>query len=218
MSSITSDLRLYNPWTDELTEMSIAMYGIYEPTSEMILSMSVEALNDNWSKIGKMDVGRDKLDIYRSKGVGREFLAGRIMKSDNSKESFEINLRANTSIRKSIQHEFKYKYPVINMDLIEVSKTRRGMGIGTKFYMFIAQTLNINVMCDREQYFLARKLWTKLSLSKLVNMDLIDIDAGEVIEKNIILDPHGPDDMDFDERVWDYTDAKEDLRLIIKCK
>ena len=39
--------------------------------------------------------------------------------------------------------------------------------------------------------------------------------SGSIIERNVKLH-HGIEDYDFDERVWDYTDSKKHVRLVLK--
>lgn len=71
-------------------------------------------------------------------------------------------------------------------------------------------------MSDTEQYFGARKLWSKLSNKPKLTVDLLDTRTCNIVHKGIKID-HGPLDWNVDSRVWSYeSDDLVHLRMILK--
>lgn len=75
--------------------------------------------------------------------------------------------------------------------------------------------MNFVIMGDSQQYFGARKLWSKLSKSSDVIVDLVNIKTKKVLKKNITLH-QGNSEEDFDKAVWSLDTSKENIRPILK--
>ena len=64
--------------------------------------------------------------------------------------------------------------------------------------------------------FGARKLWSNLSKSDTVKVDVFDTNKCQVVYKNYIIN-HGNEDYEFDTNIWSYDDnIIPQIRLILK--
>lgn len=86
-------------------------------------------------------------------------------------------------------------------------------GIAFTVYKYLV-SIGYNLLGNKEQYFGARKLWSRLSKETDVKVDIVNIESGEIIHNNIDLH-HGTDDWDFDTRLWSRNDDKNHIRPIL---
>lgn len=112
---------------------------------------------------------------------------------------------------------FKNKFKLNNaykVDEIISIPAYRGTGLGMNLYKLWV-TNGLNIFGDFEQYFGARKLWSKISKESDVTVDIIDIIKGEYLEKNATVH-HGDFDHEFDDRIWSRGNEKYNIRLLLK--
>jgi hypothetical protein len=150
------------------------------------------------------------LQLYQYVGAKDHYKLGRSI-TLNGELKFAVYLE----IDLSPVHSLLGLKNVFNVDSVAVSTTNQGAGIAKALYLHFVKKLKFNILGDEEQYFGARKLWTKLSQTEDTTVDIIDIDKNEYIEKNVILH-HGHYDHEFDDRVWSYGHEKKHIRLILK--
>ena len=195
-----------------LKEMSIAGYGDWNPSKEMVGTISTLVLKKNWKQVGKLKI--DKLDyfIYH---LEDNYVVGNFMTSSEGDEKFEIDFEIKLTEHKSIAHSFQLKKKLMNVDGVMVAKTRQARGIATAMYKFLVKKEDYIILGDEIQYFGARKLWARLSKSLDVKVDIIDIDTNKYLEKDVTL-KHGTEDWEFDNRVWSYDVDKKHIRLLLK--
>jgi len=197
---------------DYLKEMSIAGYGDWTPSKEMIGTITEFIINKKWTFVDDIDLKGTEYKIYKQ---GIEYILGNFITSTEGKVEFEVDFRIKLTEHKSIQYSFKFNKSLVNVDGVKVKETSQGYGIATFMYKYLVHKENFIILGDEIQYFGARKLWARLSKSLDVVVDIVDIDKSIFIEKNVTL-THGNYDHEFDERVYDYDDSKKDIRLILK--
>ena len=96
-----------------------------------------------------------------------------------------------------------------------VGTTLKRAGISTYMYKYFVKKLKYTIIGDTEQYFGARRLWSRLSKEIDVIVDIYDFKNDKVLEKNVILH-HGNYNNDFDEKLWSYSKDKHFTRSILK--
>lgn len=195
-----------------ITEMSIAGYGDWTPSGEMIITLSTFILKKNWKFVDKLKIKDFEYDIYKQND---EYILGNIITSSEGETTFEVDLKINLREHKSIAHSLKIQKRLMNVDGVKVKETMIGFGLASAMYEFLVSSENIVLLGDEIQYFGARKLWAKLSKNLKLIVDIVDIDKGVYLERDVKI-YHGLEDYQFDERIWDYSDNKKYIRLILK--
>ena len=197
---------------DTLNEMSQAGYGNWKPTKSMISTRGATGFRVNWNHIKDIKIDNDNIGLYQ---LDNEFIAGIFINTDEEDEEvFEVNFHIKLSERKDVKSLFKLNQKVYNVDRVEVAINKRSLGIATKIYKILVNDFNYIILGDELQFFGARRLWTRLSKSLDVVVDIIDIDKNVVIEKDAKL-KHGSKDWEFDKRVWSREIDKNDIRLLL---
>lgn len=103
-----------------------------------------------------------------------------------------------------------------SVDIVRVVEEYRGSGIATELYTSLATKEKINLLSDIEQYFGARKLWTKLSKKPTLVVDILNTESCEFVYSGIKIE-HGKLDFEIDDRVWSYENNElEHLRMVLK--
>ena len=198
-----------------MNEMSIAGYGDWEPSKEMIGTKSALVLRKKWFKIDNIRTYTNKtLEVYKD-SKSEYFIAGNFITSSEGDERFEIDFEIEMKEHKGIASDFKIKQRLMNVDGVRVKTTKQGDGISTEMYKSLVKNENIIILGDEIQYFGARKLWSRLSKSIDVVVDIIDVKTNIYLEKDVLL-KHGNEDWDFDNRVWSYDYDKKNIRLLLK--
>lgn len=196
-----------------LEEMSIAGYGDWTPSKEMVGTKSALVVKKYWKECGEIIALKSGLK-YKVLRLKNEFIAGNFITTSTDDELFEVVFKITLTEQTIISRSFKIK-PLMNVDGVFVTDTVRGDGIAISMYKFLVKEEKLNILGDEIQYFGARKLWARLSKVSDVKVDIIDISKEEFIEKDVVLH-HGSEDWDFDNRVWSYTVQKKDVRLILR--
>ena len=101
------------------------------------------------------------------------------------------------------------------VDTIYVAEDFRRDGLATKLYCYFAIKHNFTILGSDMQRFGARRLWSKLSKNKDLNVSIIDFSTDEIIDSNVTI-YHGTEDSDFDKRVWSSDNEKLNIRLLLK--
>ena len=200
---------------DYIKEMSIAGYGDWKPSKEMIGTKSAFVVRSKWVKIKKFTTRSNRELILYKSPKGFEYIAGEFKITSNNEEIFEIDFEISLTQHKSIANSFKIKEKLFNVDGVKVKENKQGDGIAYNVYKILVKNEKFTILGDEIQYFGARKLWSRLSKSLDVVVDIIDINKEQYIEKDVLL-THGNYDHEFDKRVWDYDDSKISVRLILK--
>ena len=195
-----------------LKEMSIAGYGDWNPSKEMVGARSKLVIDKHWKQVGELKVSNREYLVYHLENT---YLLGNFMTSSEGDEKLEVDFEIRLNEHKSVAHSFKLTKKLMNVDGVMVAKTRQGDGIATAMYKFLVKKEGYIILGDEMQYFGARKLWAKLSKSLDVKVDIVDVDSNKYLEKDVTL-KHGTEDWDFDNRVWSYDVDKKHIRLLLK--
>jgi hypothetical protein len=106
---------------------------------------------------------------------------------------------------------------VYNVDGVRVVTKCQGTRIAAGMYTHFVKNNDMIILGDEEQFFGARKLWTKLSRMEDVCVDIIDLKENKIVETDVTL-YHGSNDWEFDTRVWSYDKDLSHIRLILRNK
>lgn len=106
-----------------------------------------------------------------------------------------------------------YKNLVEARDLVILKEYQR-RGLATALYKFIVNNLNYTIMSDDTQYNGSRLLWNVLSEELDMQVDIVDVNTEEVLEKNIIL-KHGKEPKDINKKYWSDDSSKINIRFIL---
>lgn len=194
---------------DDLSDQAIAMKGDWDAKDDLG-SKSLLMLNKEWTYI--TDLKNMKLYKHNSANA---WILGNIKTIDGEeKQRFSVTFRIDFSNRKNIGFKFDLK-KLFNVDEVGVSKDRRGDGLSTFMYRYFVKEQGYNIIGDEQQFFGARKLWSKLSKQVDITVDIIDIKNEKFLEKDTVIH-HRDLDHEFDTRVWSYGIDKKDIRLILK--
>jgi len=197
-----------------VNEMSIAGYGSWEGSRNMVSTISTIPLKLNWTYLGKISTrNKDEYEVYLNSSKDT-YVCGNIVSFENGDTMFEVDFEIKLSHKTQIEKRFGMKN-LMNVDGVKVNKNKQGQGIATSMYKFLVNQENLTILGDELQYFGARKLWKRLSASEDMIVDIIDIDKDIYLEKDILL-KHGDEDWDFDDRVWSYDTSKKDIRIVLK--
>lgn len=199
--------------TEKIDEMSIAGWGDWNPKRDRVASKTIRSLKADYDKYSTIAISNAEFDVYKHKSK-EWFLVGRIDTTNTDDISFEVVFKMEFSKRPDITRIFSEYKNVVNVDGVMTKEDFRGSKIGRFMYQYFVKEFKYTILGDEIQYYKARLLWARLSKLNTVKVDIIDIDKGEVIEKDVILH-HGEADYEFDERVWDYSDIKKDIRLVL---
>lgn len=203
----------FRDYLNMVSEMSIAGYGDWEPSKEMIGTMSAFIIKKQWKRLSevKTKLG-DKYIVYRLKD---SYIVGEFKITSTQDEIFEVYLRIDLREHKSIAIDLNIHRRLMNVDGVKVNEDMYGLGLATAVYTFLVKEENIVILSDETMYFGARRLWSRLSKRIDTVVDIVDVSKGIYLEKDVIIH-HGLEDWEYDERVWDYTTSKKDIRLILK--
>ena len=193
---------------DVLNESPIAGYGDWNPTRDRVAIKSHRALKADWHKIDDVSVNGVEFDVYKS-NESETYIMGVL-----DEEGFETVFHIKLKHRPDVENDFKEYKNIHNVDGVMVKKDRRGYSFATFFYKYLLEKRKMIILGDEIQYHKARLLWAKLSHMDDVVVDIIDIDKAEIIEKDVVL-YHGEADYEFDETLYDYSDIKKNIRLVL---
>lgn len=202
----------FRDYLNMVSEMSIAGYGDWEPSKEMLVTMSIFILNKKWTFVDKIKIKTLEYSIYKLKD---EYIMGNIITSSTGEQQFEIDLKIKLMEHKSVAIDLNVHKRLMNVDAVKVNESVQGLGLATAMYTYLVKNENIVILGDEIQYFGARRLWAKLSKNLDLTVDIVDVSKGVYLEKDVVIN-HGLEDWEYDERVWDYTTLKKDIRLILK--
>lgn len=189
-------------------EDPIAGYGDWEPSENRIYVKSLKQLNAEWDFVTPLTVAHIKFDLYKMK-TKTAYILGQ-----KTEKGFDVGFHIELMPRKDIEHLFHGYSNIVNVDGVMVKDTLRGNGIAKTMYKYFVDKMGYTILGDEIQYHKARLTWKSLSYMDDMIVDIIDIDSGKVIEKNVELF-HGEADYEFDERVWDYAEIKKHIRLLL---
>jgi len=195
---------LYN----QLNESPIAGYGDWNPIKDRLLDKSLKQLKSSFDFVDTIKIGVFDLELHKMKDADI-FVLG--TKTENSFATvFNIELKRRTDI----ELVFPQYSNVVNVDGVIVEKSIRGFGIAKQMYQYFVNEMQYTILGDEIQYFGARLVWASLSKMDDVVVDVIDIQEEKVLKTDIILH-HGEADYEFDETVYDYSDIKKNIRLVL---
>ena len=202
----------FRDYLNMLSEMSIAGYGDWEPSAEMLVTMSVFVLHKKWAFVNKIKIKTLEYSIYKLKD---EYIMGNIITSSTGEQQFEIDLKIKLMEHKSTANDLNIHKRLMNVDGVKVNESVQGLGLATAMYSYLVKHEKMVILGDEIQYFGARRLWAKLSMKLDLTVDIVDVSKGIYLERDVLIH-HGLEDWEFDDRVWDYTTSKKDIRLILK--
>jgi hypothetical protein len=190
----------------ELNETPIAGYGDWNPSKNRIFVKSIRALNADWESYDSLKVRDISVDIYKHK-TEDIYIVGSM-----GDDGFDIVFHIEFMRRDDISKAFGYKN-VYNVDGVYTKDSIQGNGYAKAFYRYFVNKGN-TILGDEIQYFKARLLWASLSKMDDVVVDVIDIHGEKVLGTDIVLH-HGEADYEFDETLYDYSDIKKNIRLVL---
>jgi len=193
-----------------LTENAIAAYGNWELGETVIAYRSITVLKTHYSQIGNVKIpslGEKK--VFKIDTSEFYIVGDFVSKGDETK--FEEIFQITFSKTKIPNHPENY----MNVDGVKVPSVLRGIGVALIMYRYFIKELKFNILGDETQFFGARKLWAKLSKMNDLIVDIIDFRDGTFLEKDV-MNNHGLEDWDFDDRVWSYNVDKKNIRLILR--
>lgn len=200
-----------------LSERAIAAWGDWDPKRDRVASKSIRSLKCDFEKIDTIILKETSFDLYKHK-TKDWFLLGKMSEpkliTDEFDKSFEVIFKIEFNRREDVESSFKQYKNVVNVDGVMTREDMRGMYIGRFMYRYFVKTLKYTILGDEIQYHKARLLWVRLSKLDTVKVDIIDIETDKVLERDVILH-HGEADYEFDERIWDYSDIKKYIRLVL---
>ena len=202
----------FRDYLNMVSEMSIAGYGDWEPSAEMLVTMSIFVLNKKWTFVNKIKIKTLEYSIYKLKD---EFIMGNIITSSTGEQQFEIDLKIKLMEHKSTANDLNIHKRLMNVDGVKVNESVQGLGLATAMYTYLVKNEKMVILGDEIQYFGARRLWSKLSMKLDLTVDIVDVSKGIYLERDVLIH-HGLEDWEFDDRIWDYTTSKKDIRLILK--
>ena len=202
----------FRDYLNMVSEMSIAGYGDWEPSAEMLVTMSIFVLNKKWTFVNKIKIKTLEYSIYKLKD---EYIMGNIITSSTGEQQFEIDLKIKLMEHKSTANDLNIHKRLMNVDGVKVNESVQGLGLATAMYSYLVKHEKMVILGDEIQYFGARRLWTKLSMKLDLTVDIVDVSKGIYLERDVLIH-HGLEDWEFDDRIWDYTTSKKDIRLILK--
>ena len=196
-----------------VSEMSIAGYGNWEPSREMIGTMSAFIIRKNWTVLLEIKTRlNDSYTVYKLKD---SYIIGEFKITSTQDEIFEVYLRIDLREHKSTANDLNIHKRLMNVDGVKVNEDMYGLGLATAMYTFLVKNENIVVLSDETMYFGARRLWSRLSKRIDTVVDIVDVSKGIYLERDVLIH-HGLEDWEFDDRIWDYTTSKKNIRLILK--
>ena len=208
-----TEMELSSARKEMVNEMSIAGYGNWEPSKEMIGTMSAFIIRKNWVVLSEIKTRlKDSYTVYKLKD---SYIVGEFKITSTQDEIFEVYLRIDLREHKSVAMDLNITRRLMNVDGVKVNEDMYGLGLATAIYTFLVKHENIVILSDETMYFGARRLWSRLSKRIDTVVDIVDVSKGMYLEKDVIIH-HGLEDWEYDERVWNYTPDKKDIRLILK--
>ena len=195
--------------SDDLSEQAIAMQGDWDAKDDLG-SISTFMLAKEWDYIEDLF----GMKLYKHKSTNAWILGTIKNVEGEDKPRLGVSFRIDFSNRKNIGFKFGLK-KLYNVDEVGVSKDKRGFGLASDMYSYFIKNHGYNIIGDEQQFFGARKLWSKLSRITDLTVDIIDIENAKTLEEDTIIH-HGDLDEEFDKRVWSYGLEKRYIRLILK--
>jgi len=186
----------------EILEMAKAIKGDWLEADEMLgNSFSQEKIDKLWELIDTY-----KNYEFRKNKMGNLY----VLFEKNNNEYINIGF-VNLRDARVIGNKLGYKNLMEEIG-VGVLKEKRKQGLAKWMYKTLVKH-NISIMGDKEQYDNNRKLW--ISLSKDMDVDIIDIGSLKIIDKKVILKP----DIGYnvDDRIWGskYDNTYDNIRVVL---
>ena len=194
-----------------LNEKPVARDGEWNQEDEGY-SISLMGLDSYYKLLMKLETGGTKAELRR---LDDTFVIGYIGADNPFKENrFNIIFKLDT-VDESIFFSKLGLSNILRVSSVLVAKNYRMRGLSTFVYKYIVNDLGYSIISDFEQYFGARKLWSRLSKDSEIIVDVINIKDNVIIDKNVEL-KHGKLNDEFDERYWSKDLSKKDIRFILR--
>lgn len=145
----------FRDYLNMVSEMSIAGYGDWEPSKEMLVTMSIFILNKKWTFVDKIKIKTLEYSIYK---LNDEYIMGNIITSSTGEQQFEIDLKIKLMEHKSEAIDLNIRKRLMNVDAVKVNESVQGLGLATAMYTYLVKNENIIILGDEIQYFGARRL------------------------------------------------------------
>jgi hypothetical protein len=185
----------------KMLEQAIARYGDYPIDMEVIHTKLING-EIPFDVVGTLDVKSSYGWVVVSTTPNHYWVG--YTENEDFVRVGEIKLRDEPICNKSFK----------SVNLVRINADFRMNGIASSLYRFISKDLNIHLISDVEQYFGARKLWSRLSITNRV--DVINTKTCELLHSNYLI-YHGQEDYEFDANIWSYDDNEiPHIRLILK--
>lgn len=195
---------------ETLTEHAMAGYGDWYPPTDRILLKSTKQLKGDFVFVDTVMIMNFSTELYKMKDSDTYILG--VLGDEGFSTIFHIELKRRQDVEYLINSN-AYKN-IMNVEGVIVEKNMRGYGIAKTMYQYFVKNLKMTILSDEIQYHKARLTWKSLSNMDDVVVDIFNIDTGEIMERNVTLH-HGEADWEFDKRVWDYSEIKKHIRLLL---
>ncbi len=199
----------------DLNESPNAKNGDWEYDSSEYLQSTSELVTERyWKFLRKIKV--NNID-YELRKLNSEFIF-KVGIFDNDK-LFDNEYRFITKFRLEMsEYHSGLRFgieKVLNVMSVATIKDLSGSGLALQVYKYIVNDLGYSIISDKDQYFGARKLWSKLSRETDVVVDVVDLKTFEIIATGVNI-KHGKMNDEFDERFWSTTTNKENIRFVLR--
>jgi len=197
---------------DLLFEMSpVAMSGDWEEGYENTKTRSKFVIKKNFELVEKFDKFLEENDFYLYKMTNSLYF---VFGKHEENGDFYPHMSIDFTRIKTLDKDLNIK-KIIKVNGVVSIRKQHGQGIASTVYKYIVNDLGYNILSDDKQYFGARRLWSKLSDSLDVVVDVVDVDNKKVIEKNVKLKKEDFEG-DFDSNYWSKDSSKKNIRFLLK--
>lgn len=210
---------------DDLSEQAIARKGNWDNGVNYIRNLPEDEIDRKYDIIHKFKLSTlpgINLELMNKRHTAEYIVGYRDIETietksgSEEKERFKIIFMIQFSNKKSLAFKTGSK-KLMNVDGVASSDEGefRRSGIAVYVYKYFVKEKGWHILGDKEQFYGARKLWSRLSKELDVKVDIINTETNEIEFEDIILH-HGKYDEDFDARLWSYEGNKEHLRSVLK--
>lgn len=183
-----------------------------------LYSITKTVVNTQWVFIGNIkDKHNTSYRLLHNKNMPDTYI---ITQEDPEKETdsdawfYSIVCKVDLDKQQKLETKLNVKNLYRVKEIIMVPDVR-GNYLSKNLYKYFVKNLKLIILGDSEQYFGARRLWTRLSKEFDIIVDIVDVDKGEYVEKNTTIH-HGDLDGEFDKRIWSRAEDKLHIRTLLR--
>jgi hypothetical protein len=200
------------PFKEFTSEMSTAMIGDWKDDEPdfTLGTMSKIVTDTQWREVlGTIVIRSQVLELRKLRGQN-QYSIGHFTNDDSLEHQHnpyrfkvicQINLGRNRTLENLLKRNSESYSRIVNVDGIYIDPEYRGFNIASDLYKWLVNDQKFTILGDKQQYFGARKLWSKLSKDRHFKVDIIDIYTGNILFTDVDL-YHGQLETEIDNRLW----------------